>query len=187
MLFQRADQLTILCALLDITNEFLLGLFEFCSFPVEFSLSFRERSLVLPQSFCGGDGASEEGFLCREVELRGFKPRRASRVRQRTDYDVHGGEKVSLVWMRSLLPFKLDLGSWPLRGCPKTKLSSKISATVALIRIAKNSTFFRSNATNAVTSIARTTSCLIFTIAPAVLRLPVMVLRTISRNAAAAL
>ena len=59
--------------------------------------------------------------------------------------------------------------------------------TAVLIRIAKNSTSSRSNATDVVASIARTTYYLIFTIVPAVIRLLAMVLCTMSRSAAVAL
>ena len=64
----------------------------------------------------------------------------------------------------------LDLGSCLLRW-PRTRPFSKTLATIALVRIAKNSTSSRLNAADALGFTAKTTSCLIFTTALAVMKL----------------
>jgi len=44
---------------LDIADEFLFLLLEFCAFAVEFSLGFFEGALVLAETFGGGEAFAE--------------------------------------------------------------------------------------------------------------------------------
>ena len=48
-----------LCALLDISDELLLALFQLCPLAIEFALRFGERALMLTQSLSRRDRSSE--------------------------------------------------------------------------------------------------------------------------------
>lgn len=57
------DNLSLACAILDIEDEFLLLLFEFRAFAVEFPLSLLECPLMLAESLGRGLCPPKEGVL----------------------------------------------------------------------------------------------------------------------------
>lgn len=57
------DNLSLACAILDIEDEFLLLLFEFGAFAVEFPLSLLECPLMLAESLGRGLCPPKEGVL----------------------------------------------------------------------------------------------------------------------------
>ena len=57
------NQLSRFGALFDIHDEFLLALLELRAFTVKFSLSFGQWTLVLTESLCGSNCATEESLL----------------------------------------------------------------------------------------------------------------------------
>ncbi len=57
------NHVTSFSILLDIHHRLLLLSFQLGLFPIEFSLSFLEGSLMLSEPFGGGQRAAEEGIL----------------------------------------------------------------------------------------------------------------------------
>ena len=82
----NAYKLASLCALLDVHDEFLLALLQLCAFPIEFSLRFGERALVLAQTLRWSNSTAEQGFLGEGLDddIEGTEG---------TYNDIHGGKR----------------------------------------------------------------------------------------------